>query len=140
MSWRRWIGLEQAPTQNFGVFGLDNLPPEMREGMTAGGTIAVRISRAEALQVPAVMRSRNIIAGTLATLPIHLRNPEREIVQRSEAPTTLFDQIDPDVPNVVVLANTYEDLFFEQQSLWRILEKNFAGSSRSSSSSYHPGA
>ena len=110
----------------FSVFGISNLPPEMREGMTAGGTLAPRISRAEALQVGAVSRARNMIAGTLATLPIHLRNPQREIVQRSEAPTTLFDQIDPDVPNVVTLANTYEDLFFEQESLWRVLERNFS--------------
>ena len=85
------------------------IPAEMREAMTAGGTIAQRISRREALQVPAVLRSRNLIAGTLARLPIHIRNKQHEIV----APTALLDQIDPDVPNVVTFAQTYEDLLFE---------------------------
>lgn len=99
-------------TTNFEVY----VPPEMREGMTAGGRIAPRISRSEALQVPAVLRARNLICGTLSTLPIHVRDKQRKIA----TPTTLFDQIDPDVPNVVTLANTYEDLLFEGISWWRI--------------------
>lgn len=111
----------------FGVFGIDNLPPEMREGMTAGGDLALRVSRAQALQVPAVKRGRDLIAGTLATLPVQLRNPQREIVQRSEAPTTLFDQVNPDLPNVVTYAYTYEDLLFEGYAWWRVLERNFEG-------------
>jgi hypothetical protein len=140
MSWRRFIGLERSPAERwdrmsmqervnvaFSVFGIDNLPPEMREGMTEGGQLALRVSRALALQVPAVLRSRNLICGTLATLPVHLRNPQREVVERSVAPTTLFDQINPDVPDVVTYAETYEDLLFEGISWWRVLERNFAG-------------
>ena len=99
------------------------VPAEMREAMTAGGTIAPRISRAQALQVPAVLRSRNLIAGTLARLPIHVRNRQREIV----SPTTLLDQIDPDLPNVVTFAQTYEDLLFEGVSWWRVLEVGWHG-------------
>ena len=107
--------LFKAPaTVNFEV----SIPQEMREAMTANGAIAPRISRSEALQVPAVMRGRNLIAGTLATLPIHVRDKDRNIA----TPTTLFDQIDPDVPNVVTYANTYEDLIFEGISWWRVLE------------------
>jgi portal protein len=121
------MSFDASPDVQFSPFGVDNLPPEMREGMSMGGALAPRISRSEALQVPAVLRSRNLIAGTLARLPVHLRNKQREIVSGSEAPTTLFDQIDPDVPNVVTLANTYEDLLFESESLWRITEKNFSG-------------
>lgn len=94
------------------------VPPEMTEGMTYGGAIAPRISRKEALQVPAVLRSRNLIAGTLARLPIHVRDRERQEV----SPTTLLDQIDPDVANSVTLANTYEDLLFEGIAWWRVLE------------------
>jgi hypothetical protein len=93
------------------------IPAEMREAMTGAGSIAPRISRSQALQVPAVLRARNLIAGTLATLPIHVRDKEHRIV----SPTTLFDQIDPDVPNVVTYANTYEDLLFEGISWWRVL-------------------
>lgn len=77
-----------------------------------------RVQRDDALAVPAVLRARNIIAGTLGGLPIHIRNKNLQI----ESPTNLLDQIDPDVPNVVTWAQTYEDLFFESISWWRILE------------------
>lgn len=123
---QRWLWGERKPDAEFSVFGIDNLPAEMREGITEGGALAPRISRAAALQVPAVLRARNLIAGTLARLPIHLRNKERRVVEGSEAPTTLFDQINPDVPNVVTYAATYEDLLFESISWWRVLERNFA--------------
>jgi len=99
------------------------VPPEMMEAMTAGGTIAPRISRSEALQVPAVLRSRNLIAGTLASLPVHIRDKERNIA----TPTTLLEQIDPDVPNVVTFSQTYEDLLFEGISWWRVTDRGFHG-------------
>jgi hypothetical protein len=47
-----------------------------------------------------------------------VRDKQRKIA----SPTTLFDQIDPDVPNVVTYANTYEDLLFEGISWWRVTE------------------
>jgi hypothetical protein len=94
------------------------VPPEMTEAMTGGGIIAPRISRSEALQVPAVLRSRNLIAGTLACLPVHIRDKKRNVV----TPTTLLEQINPDVPNVVTYSQTYEDLLFEGISWWRVLE------------------
>lgn len=100
-----------------------DIPPEMREGWTAGGSIAPRISKNEALQVPAVLRSRNLIAGTLSRLPMHVRDKER----RMATPTTLLDQINPDLPNVVTLAMTYEDLLFEGESWWRVLDYGFHG-------------
>lgn len=106
--------LTGKPDAQFEVF----VPPEMREGMTFGGRIAPRISRSEALQVPAVLRGRNLIAGTLARLPIHVRDKDRNI----SSPTTLFEQIDPDVPNVVTFANTYEDLMFEGIAWWHVTE------------------
>jgi len=99
------------------------VPPEMLQGMTGGGQIAPRVSRAEALQVPAVLRSRNLIAGTLGSLPIHVRDKEKHLAH----PTSLLDQIDPDVPNAVTLTETYEDLLFEGVSWWRVLAFNFAG-------------
>ncbi len=120
MSIRSFLGLEEEqPDAAFQV----TVPPEMREGMTAGGRLAPRISREEALQVPAVMRSRNLIAATLARLPVHVRDKDRNIA----SPTTLLDQIDPDVPNVVTFANTYEDLLFEGVSWWRVLERGWHG-------------
>lgn len=118
MSLRSFLGMSEPDVQ-FEV----TIPPEMTQGFTMSDTIAVRISRREALQVPAVLRSRNLIAGTLARLPIHIRDKERQI----STPTTLLEQIDPDIPNVVTFAQTYEDLLFEGVSWWRVLETGFHG-------------
>jgi Phage portal protein len=120
-------GMNGHADVKFSAFGIENLPAEMREGIGMSGALAPRISRAEALQVPAVLRSRNLIAGTLGGLPVHLRNKERREVTGSEAPTTLFDQINPDVPDIVTYAQTYEDLFFESISWWRVLDTNVSG-------------
>ena len=109
--------LSSEPDVKFEV----TVPQEMREGMISGGSIAPRVSRAQALQVPAVLRSRNLIAGTLARLPIHIRDKERRIA----TPTTLLEQIDPDIPNVVTFSQTYEDLLFEGLSWWRVLDRGF---------------
>jgi len=120
MSWDTGMRMEASgPDAAFTV----DVPPEMLEAMTGGGTIAPRISRREALQVPAVLRSRNLIAGTLARLPIHVRDKDRRIA----SPTTLLDQIDPNLPNVVTFAETYEDLLFEGTSWWRVLEFGWHG-------------
>lgn len=97
------------------AFDVD-IPAEMTEAMAVSGVIAPRVTRQLALQVPAVLRARNMIAGTLGGLPIHIRDSERRIA----TPTTLLEQIDPDIPNVVTFAETYEDLLFEGVSWWRI--------------------
>jgi hypothetical protein len=108
------LDLRAEPDLSFEI----DIPAEMTQGMTSGGAVAPRISRREALQVPAVLRSRNLIAGTLARLPIHIRDKDRKISE----PTTLLAQIDPDIPNVVTYAETYEDLLFEGISWWKVLE------------------
>jgi hypothetical protein len=114
-----WNRKPDAPDAAFEV----DIPAEMMEAMTAGGTVAPRVSRALALQVPAVQRGRNMIAGTLAGLPIHVRDKDRRIA----TPTSLLEQIDPDIPNVVTLAETYEDLIFEGISWWRVTEWGWHG-------------
>lgn len=115
-----WNGVQMASD---GLQFEVTVPPEMMEGMTQGGTLAARVSRSVALQVPAVLRSRNLIAGTLASLPIHIRDKNLQIA----TPTTLLEQIDPDLPNVVTFAQTYEDLLFEGISWWRVLEVGWHG-------------
>jgi HK97 family phage prohead protease len=115
------VAMEAAkPTASFSV----DVPPEMLEAMTAGGMLDRRISRNEALQVPAVMRARNLIAGTLSTLPHVVIDP-----QRREVPTTylLGGNIDPDIPNSVLLAQTYEDLLFEGIAWWRVTARGWHG-------------
>lgn len=112
-----WFG----ETQNFEV----SVPREITQQGT--GINPIKVNRTEALSVPAVKRSRDLIAGSLSSLPMHLRNKDREEVTGSDAPTTLFDQVDPNIPNIVTYAETYEDLFFEGVSWWRVLERNFDG-------------
>lgn len=99
-------------------FGLD-IPPELAAVLKAEG-VAPRIGRAEALQVPAVMRVRNLIAGTLATLPLKKIGPNR----RSE-PWALFDQPNPNMATSVMFALTFEDLVFEGISWWRVTRRRF---------------
>jgi hypothetical protein len=117
MGFLTWVRGE--PDAKFEV----TIPAEMTEGMTSGGTIAPRISRNQALQVPAVLRARNLICATLARLPIHVRDKARRVA----TPTPLLEQVDPDVPNVVTFAQTYEDLFFEGISWWRVTDFTVTG-------------
>lgn len=76
---------------------------------------AGRMNRAEAIQVPAVKRVRDIIAGTIGTLPLTLYGPDR--VQRR---TNLLDQPEPNRPRVVTMTRTVEDLLFESEAWWRV--------------------
>lgn len=99
------------------------IPVELLSAMTQGGNIAPRISREQALQVPAVLRARNLVVGTLASLPMEFHDKIGNIA----TPTTLLEQIDPDITNIVTMAQTYEDLFFESVSWWRITEFGWHG-------------
>lgn len=78
---------------------------------------APRISRREAIQVPAVKRSRDLIAGTLGTLPLKLYNPSLDVVN-----TQLFDQPEKDRPRTVTMTKTAEDLLFEGVAWWLVTE------------------
>lgn len=79
------------------------------------------ITRPEALSVPAVRRGRNMLCA-IATMP--LEQVDRDQVVRDSA---LLRQIDPDVPNVVTISQTVEDLVFEGISWWEVLATDFAG-------------
>jgi len=83
-------------------------------GVTAGA-VPPRVGRAEALSVPAVLKGRNMICS-IATLPLVQRSPGLVPVDTNP----LFRQLDRDVPNVVTLAQTVEDLLFEGISWWKI--------------------
>jgi HK97 family phage prohead protease len=100
-----------------------NAPAEIT-GLTAVGSVASRIGRREALQVPAVMRARNLIAGSLGTLPVRVHGPDRRIVTDV---TYLVPQPDPDIPNSVVMAQTVEDLLFEGVAWWRVTKWGWHG-------------
>lgn len=98
--------------------------PSEITGITTGG-VAPRIDRAEALQVPAVLRSRNLIAGSLSTLPLRVHGPNRAEVDASVQ--YLLPAPDPNIPASVVMAQTVEDMLFESVAWWRVTRFGWHG-------------
>lgn len=100
---------------------IDDVIGEML-GVAPGGyaTSAARVSRDVALQVAAVQRARNELCA-IGTLPLQLYRGDQLLV------SPLLRQVDPDVPNVVVLAQTIEDLVFDAVAWWRITSQDYAG-------------
>lgn len=86
-----------------------------------GRNSEAKVSRSEALSVPAVLRGRNLICS-VATLPLIQYAPNQQV-----ALNRLLEQIDPDVANVVTLAQTLEDLLFEGISWWQVLAFGWDG-------------
>jgi hypothetical protein len=82
------------------------------------GDPAAPIDRAEALQVAAVQRGRNELCS-IATLPMRLYRG-LDVVD-----SALFRQFDPNVPNVVHLSMTIEDLAFERIAFWQVTGHDF---------------
>jgi hypothetical protein len=76
------------------------------------------VSRREAMTVPAVARARNIIASTIATLPIETY----QIVTDIQIPNRpVIDQPDPALARSNTLVWTVDDLLFYGVAYWQIL-------------------
>jgi hypothetical protein len=73
------------------------------------------VDRAQALTVPAVLRGRNQICS-ISTLPLQAADDNHKVI-----PRPLFRQIDPNTANVVVMAQTVEDLLFDAVAWWRVV-------------------
>lgn len=73
------------------------------------------VTREQALRVPGVLRGRNMICA-IATLPLEAVDAGN---RRQTVP--LLEQFDPDVPPVVTLAQTIEDLLFDAVAWWRVV-------------------
>jgi HK97 family phage portal protein len=80
-----------------------------------------RVDRSSAMQVPAVARARNIIAGTISTLGMYAYN---EITGAKVEGRQILRQPDPALPLAVTMAWTVEDLLFHGRSFWQVLEVN----------------
>ena len=78
-----------------------------------------RVDRSSAMQVPAVARARNIIAGTIATLGLNSYN---QITGAKIEGRKILEQPDPALPTAVTIAWTVEDLLFHGRSFWQVLE------------------
>ena len=76
------------------------------------------INRNDAMQVPAVARARNIIAGTIAELGLESYN---EITGAKIEGRSLLRQPDPSLPRIVTLCWTVEDILFKGHAFWLVL-------------------
>jgi len=76
------------------------------------------ITRDEAMTVPAVARARNIVAGTLASLPLELYNSRDEELAKPR----WMRQPDPNSAYGTMMAWTIDDLIFNGSAYWQIIE------------------
>ncbi|HMG43945.1 MAG TPA: phage portal protein [Acidimicrobiales bacterium] len=95
-----------------------NIVELFAEMYSATGT---SVTRRQALSVPAVRRGRNLVCS-VATMPLEQYQPDFTVAE-----SALLRQIDPDVPNVVTLAQTVEDLLFDGIGWWLVTSSDFAG-------------
>jgi HK97 family phage prohead protease len=126
--WRGWIGglggKTQAATMRADMphrmfsLGWESFPWWEQQ---ASGSFA-RVTREFALAVPAVLKARNVVCGTIASLPIRVLDQDNRPIR-----SPLLEQIDPDVANSVTIAVTVEDVLFEGIAWWRVLARDAAG-------------
>jgi HK97 family phage portal protein len=76
------------------------------------------VTRDEAMTVPAVARARNIVAGTLASLPLELYNSRDEELAKPR----WMRQPDPHSAYGTMMAWTIDDLIFNGSAYWQIIE------------------
>lgn len=94
-----------------------NAPPEITGIATFDGLVEPKISRSQAMQVPAVKRVRDLIAGTLGTLQPRMIDSNNRTVF-----SELLDQPEEDIPRSISMTNLIEDMLFEKYGWWRITE------------------
>lgn len=94
-----------------------SLAMALDSGLLSGG----ESTREAALGVPALKRGRDMICN-IATLPLVQLDPARRRTR-----SRLLDQIDPQVPNVVTLAMTTEDLLCDGIGWWEVTEREWNG-------------
>ena len=82
------------------------------------------VSREQAMQVPAVARARNIICGTIGSLPLEVR---RESNNSEVATPPFIRQPDPRMTGQTVYTFLAEDLLFTGSAYIQILELNAEG-------------
>lgn len=129
MSYRFWGRSKEPelPTPSPSEQGADfSIDPFSVASLLAGstswiGTVA-KVDRREAIQVPAVKRSRDIVAGTLGTLPLYRINAKNA---RDTIP--LLEQPERGIPRSVTMTRTFEDVLFEAVAWWRIVETDRTG-------------
>lgn len=105
-------------------FSID-MPQQMRDAIAGGGNIAPPISRNEAMQVPAVIRARNLICGSIGKLPLCVQGPDFSEV--TDTTYLVNTPPDPEIAQVVTMAMTVEDLLFQGIAWWRVTKWGWHG-------------
>ena len=96
------------------IFGL--------ESYTATVGPVGKVSRRSALQVPAVKRCRDLIAGSLGSLPVRQLDANlRPVVN------PLLEQPEKDIPRSVTMTKTIEDILFDGVAWWKVVERAWNG-------------
>lgn len=120
MGWRdllRWRRNAAPPERRFS----GNYTPlaDLIESQAAKNNSPV--DRETALTVPALLKGRNMLCS-ISTLPLIQYGPGQAVVRSS-----LLEQIDPDVANIVTLAQTVEDLLCEAVAWWQVIARDAEG-------------
>lgn len=100
------------------AFGINADP-----GTAATHATAPRISRALAMQVPAVKRVRDLTCNAAGVAPLRLRNAATGAI----VPWALFEQPERGRARSVTMTRTYEDLLFEGEAWWYTTEFGWHG-------------
>lgn len=81
-----------------------------------------RISRREAIAVPAVKRARDLIAGGIGQLPLRLYDSANRVTEWS-----LLSQPEAGIPSTVTWTNTADDLLFSARSWLKVTHVGWHG-------------
>jgi HK97 family phage portal protein len=85
------------------------------------------VSRRDALSVPAVARGVNLIASTLATLPVERIHTDPEGRKVRVPLGTFMECPEKDTPRFSTIAKTAMDLLLDGQAYWVVLARNAEG-------------
>ena len=81
-----------------------------------------RVTRRDAIAVPAVKRARDLIAGGIGQFPLQLFDRQGTLVDWQ-----LFNQFEADVPRSVSLTRLVEDLLFYGTAWWKVTHLGWHG-------------
>jgi HK97 family phage portal protein len=80
-------------------------------------------SRFDAMSVPAVARGRNLIAGTIASMPLDVFVTDIATQERRQVPPMPWvEQPQVDVPRLTTVAYTVDSLWFYGRAYWMVTE------------------
>lgn len=80
-------------------------------------------TRHDAMSVPAVARARNLIASTIASMPLEVFVTDQATQERRQVqPVPWMEQPQVDIPRMTTMAYTVDSLFFYGRAYWLVTE------------------